>query len=128
MENKNNNMFNACNSKSGSCSFQFADESLSCIAGGGDCRIVLLLEAEESDFHDSRLIEATRAIKEIVAKIPPDENGRNLSFIHTNMGTLLAWVEHGEEPIARAITAKSGDAEVAAALKLKNVKLAEAVY
>lgn len=93
---------------------------LICVEGSpATCNIVNLLEAEESDFHDSNLIEATAAIKEILAKIPPDPNGRNLSFVQTNMGTLLAWVEHGGDQIEGGVTAEDTDETVAAALKLK---------
>lgn len=102
-----------------SCDFQKPKGPLSCVDGGGNCGRVKILEAEESDFHDCNLINATRAIKAIIELIPPDPNGRNLSFLHTKMGTLLAWVEHGGTPIEGAITGNDDNAKVAAALNLK---------
>ena len=108
------------------CSFAASDDSLACSSGGGDCVEVDLLEAEPSGFHDRNLIEATRKIKEIVAGIPSDSRGRKLSFVHTNLGTLLAWVEHGAEVPADAVTVDDDDATVAKALRLKGVAAAGA--
>ena len=85
----------------------------------GNCSIVNILEAEHSDFHDSNLIAATAAIKEILADIPPDANGRTLSLLQTNMGQLLAWVEHDGTSIEGAVTADSDDEAVIKALNLK---------
>lgn len=104
----------------GSCKWVHSDGPLGCVSGDSNsCNEVNILEAEESDFHDCNLIDATAAIKEILAKIPADPNGRSLSFLHTNMGQLLAWVEHGSEPGEDTITADDDDTTVAAALKLK---------
>ena len=126
MDNENNEFFSACGGRTGGCSFQANDGALACVPGSGDCSPVSILEAEESSFHDCNLIEATRAIKEILAKIPQDPDGRNLSFIRTGMGTLLAWVDHGAEVVEGAVTGEDDDATIAAALKLKNVTFADA--
>ena len=75
-----------CGGRGGGCSFQHNDGVLSCVPGNSNCNPVALLEAEESDFHDCGLIEATKAIKEILANIPADPNGRNLSFLHYRNG------------------------------------------
>ena len=91
---------------------------LSCEDGFGGCGKAELLDADESDFHDQSLIEATRKIKRILAGIPKDSRGRKLSFCQTKMGTLLAWVQHGGMASGR-VTAKDSDAKVAKALKLK---------
>lgn len=117
MKNTKSNVKPEC--KEAPCDWHVSGKSFGCGDGRGSCKTVMFLEAEESEFHDSRLIEATRAIKEVLAKIPKDRKGRKLSFIHTNMGTLLAWVEHGEEPSEGAVTADNDDAKVADALKLK---------
>jgi hypothetical protein len=104
----------------GSCKWVHSPGPLACVSGDpSTCNEVNILEAEESDFHDCNLIDATAAIKEILAKIPADPNGRSLSFLHTNMGQLLAWVEHGGTPSEGAVTADDDDATVTAALKLK---------
>lgn len=91
-----------------------------CLSGSGGCLAGDLLEAEPSGLHDETLIEATRKIKQILSEIPVDADGRKLSFLVTNMGLLLAWVNHGEEIPPNAVTAKDDDATVAKALKLKN--------
>ena len=105
--------------KAGQCGKQILNDQVGCSSGAGDCIPVSLLEAEESGFHNASLIAATSAIKDVLANIPPDENGRTLSFLNTRMGTLLAWVEHGHEAWEGAVTAKDDDATIAAALKLK---------
>ena len=92
-----------------------------CEAGSGGCSPATIVEAEESGFHDQQLVEATRKIRRILAKIPADPAGRKLSFCHTRMGTLLAWVQHGGKATGRRVTAKDDDATVAKALGLKGV-------
>lgn len=102
------------------CDFAHHDGQTSCQQGQGSCTNAKLLEADPSDFHDENLIAATKQIKQILEGIPPDPQGRTLSFLHTNMGSLLAWVRHGATDIpADAVTAKDDDATVAKALKLK---------
>jgi len=88
-----------------------------CSAGNGSCVAVQMLKAEPSDFHDQSLIDATNAIEEILAKIPK-RDGRSLSFLHTNMGTLLSWVEHGAKVPYDAVTDESDDHAVTEALGL----------
>jgi hypothetical protein len=100
------------------CRVQIADDGLpGCITSSTpDCDMAVLVEANESTFHDSQLIQATQAINEILTQIPADAEGRNLSFLRTKWGFLLAWVDHGAEPIEGAITSDSDDATFAAAL------------
>lgn len=117
MKNTKSNVKPEC--KEAPCDWHVSGESFGCGDGRGSCKTVMFLEAEESKFHDSQLIEATRAIKEVLAKIPKDPKGRKLSFIHTNMGTLLAWVNHGTEISNDAVTADKDDATIVSALKLK---------
>ncbi len=120
---ENNNIEPFC--RAGNCGYQIKD-NVGCTDGSGDCMPVSLLDAEESGFHDGSLIAATSAIKDILAKIPADVNGRTLSFLNTRMGTLLAWVEHGHDAWEGAVTGEDDDATIAAALKLKNVTFADA--
>ena len=124
MENEGYNIETVC--KAGSCGYQAKGRRLDCIDGRGTCMAVSLLEAEESAFHDRALIGATQSIMAILADIPADPDGRTLSFIHTNMGTLLAWVNHNAEVADDAVTEDDDDATIAAALKLKNVTFADA--
>ena len=118
---ENDNGVPVCGGRKGSsCKWVHNPGPLSCIEGDpATCNVVNILEAEESDFHDSSLVAATAAIKEILANIPADPNGRNLSFVTTNMGTLLAWVNHGGDEVEGGVTADDDDKTVAAALKLK---------
>ena len=124
MENENYNIEAQC--KGAGCGYQSKGHALACTEDGGTCMSVNLLEAEESAFHDSYMADATRAINEILAKIPKDPDGRKISFINTNMGTLLAWVDHSGIILEDAVTEEDDDATIAAALKLKNVTFADA--
>jgi hypothetical protein len=109
-----------CGTGRESCKWQMLPGKLSCVSSPrGSCNRANILEADESDFHDSDLIKASCEINEILANIPPDPNGRTLSFVHTNMGTLLAWVEHGGTLIEGAVSSDHDDDAVTAALKLK---------
>ena len=124
MENENVIVEGRC--KGGACGFQLKGEVLGCTENGGSCMLVNILEAEESAFHDIHLASATQSINEILANIPEDPDGRKISFINTNMGTLLAWVDHSDIILEDAVTEDDDDATIAAALKLKNVTCADA--
>jgi hypothetical protein len=120
MENENNDDFGRCSGRKAACQWEHLPGSMVCVSSNtATCEAVNILEAEESDFHDSNLVAATAAIKDILAKIPSDPQGRNLSFLKTNFGTLLAWVDHGGTSTNDAVTFESDDATVAKALKLK---------
>ncbi len=112
--------------KGTACGFQVGGGSLACTENGDGCRPVDLVEAEPSAFYDNHMIEATRAINNILARIPADPDGRKISFIDTNMGTLLAWVDHSGLVLENAVTQDDDDATIAAALGLKNVTSADA--
>ena len=104
-----------------SCVYSISGESADCSAGAGTCGPAELLEAEPSGFHDQNLIAATQQIRAILASIPPDPAGRKLSFIRTNMGELLAWMNHsGAEVPDDAVTAEDDDDTIAQALRLKS--------
>ena len=113
---------NGC--EDGTCGYGICDNEISCYLVGDDCFLANLLEAEESVFHDKQLMEATQAIREILAKIPEDKKGRKLSFINAKPGLLLAWVDHNGEGFREVkskeiITHESDKEKIAAALKLK---------
>ena len=101
------------------CSFGAFGGGLGCDTGSGSCWTAMIAEADESDFHDLQLQKATREIREIIERIPADPKGRKLSFVHTEDGTILAWVNHGTPFPHDAITLKSGKDKVRKALKLK---------
>jgi hypothetical protein len=90
-----------------------------CDSGGSGCSLAPLLEAEPSDFHDQALIDATQQINQILAAIPPDSQGRTISFLYTRLGTLLAWVQHGSGEVdPDAVTAEDDNETVIEALGL----------
>jgi hypothetical protein len=89
-----------------------------CVDGSGGCSIAYLHTAEESAFHDQKLIEATRKINRILGRIPEDPSGRKLSFCDTGEGVLLAWVKHGGARTRGAVTRRSSKAKIRRALKL----------
>lgn len=101
------------------CGFQLLAEEIACVPNGSGCTLAFLAEAELSDFHDQQLADATQAIKNILAAIPSDTNGRKLSFIKTSKGFLLTWVDHSGVVLENALTQDSDNAAIVAALKLK---------
>lgn len=102
------------------CDWHSANAEASCSETGNSCSYARFLDAEDSVWHDETLIQATQELNEILGRLPQEVDGRNLSFIHTRMGTLLAWVRHGAQSVpAGAVTANDDDATIAAALKLK---------
>jgi len=105
---------------------QDANEA-SCVDGGNSCSKASFLIAEPSAFHDEALIQTTQELNEILRRLPQEVDGRNLSFIHTRMGTLLAWVRHGATSVpAGAVTANDDNATITEALKLKGYAAAGA--
>ena len=106
----------ACKS---ACDYSIDNDRANCSSGNGSCSLAVLLEAEPSGFHDQNLIAATQEIKAILAGIPPDSEGRKLSFIRTNMGSLLAWMDHSGTASDGGVTAEDDDATIARALRLR---------
>ena len=104
------------------CSSEHCDwvfnRHIQCVDGNGFCAPSRLLEGELSGFHDQALIDATKKINRILAKIPADAEGRKLSLLFTKMGAFLAWAKHGGKP-RKGVTAEDSDAKVIKALKLK---------
>lgn len=110
----------------GGCSF-FVNGGASCVPGGNSCTEARMLVADPSAFHDDILIEATRRINEILEGLPKDADGRKASFLHARIGTLLAWVKHGEESIPEdAVTAESDSETLRKALNVKGYAAASA--
>jgi hypothetical protein len=113
-------MGNGITACKGACDFAISNDTAACSEGRGTCGVAELLEAELSGFHDENLIAATQQIREILAAIPPDPAGRKISFIRTNMGNLLAWMDHSGTTVPDgAVTAADDDATIAEALRLK---------
>ena len=99
------------------CGYVAFDGDLGC-TDGSSCSQARMLSAQESKFHDAALADASRKIDSILSSIPPDPSGRQLSFLHTKMGTMLAWVRHDVEVPETCATAHSSDDELSAALGL----------
>jgi len=102
------------------CDFVVKDEDATCETGSSTCSVAKLLEAEPSGFHDARLIEATNQINQILEGIPADSRGRTLSLLHTNSGSLLAWVDHNAVAPPDGVRPDADDATIARALRLKS--------
>lgn len=105
------------------CGFGKVGGDLAC-TDGGSCFKAEMLTASESAFHDAALMKATQAIKDALDAIPPDPKGRQLSFIHTKLGTMLVWVRHDIPVPPGSVTADSPDEEVVRALGIKYPLLA----
>jgi hypothetical protein len=109
------------------CQHVIVDDYAACEDGSSTCTLAKLLEAEPSGFHDKNLIEATRKIRQILESIPSDPLGRRLSLLHTNFGSLLAWVDHNATvPANRGVRPDADDATIAKAMKIKGYSAAGA--
>ena len=101
----------------GSCGWNAFGKHVECDSGNGSCWTARILQAEDSPFHDKYLADATVKIKENLEGIPP-RSGYTLSFVHTDLGTLLAWVHHGTTIPDDAVRYGDDDAKIAEALGL----------
>ncbi|MGI8544238.1 MAG: hypothetical protein ACR2MD_12290 [Aridibacter sp.] len=121
MIDENNN--SGCSGRT--CDWLAYNSSLGCVDGSTrSCFHAVLMEAEETVFHDSKLIKATEAINNILNILREESEERKLSLIVTDMGVLLAWAEHGGDAEGYpkdAVRANSDSKTVVEALKLKNV-------
>lgn len=97
------------------CGFRVFAGDMGC-TDGASCFAAGLLEAQESKFHDATLAEATSKINSVLSAIPADPSGRQLSFLQTKMGTMLAWVRHDVNVPEDAIKAIDSNVDVAKAL------------
>lgn len=77
------------------CEYMVFATSVDCENGESFCFNAKLSKAQESEFHDKQLVEATEQITKILDSLK-DEKGRKLSLLATDAGMMLAWVEHGE--------------------------------
>ncbi|MEO7674431.1 MAG: hypothetical protein ABIU09_10200 [Pyrinomonadaceae bacterium] len=100
------------------CGYGVASGRIGCQSGDGSCWSASIIEAKQSNFHTADLEKATRDIRAILDGIPSPGEGLTLSFVHTRMGTILAWVAHGEPYPSGTITWSNTDAEIAEALGL----------
>lgn len=109
---------------SSTCDWTLTGENFPvCVNGAGSCQNAKLLVAEVSNFHDQVLADVTQQINALLQAIPPDPAGRKLSFMHSPLGTLLAWVQHGgvgvtSEATENAVRATSAEAALVQALRL----------
>lgn len=101
------------------CGFSAFTKEVACTGGNGSCWTANILEADESPFHDKALQEATAIIRKALNAIPKDPEGRQLSFLHTPMGTLLAWVKHEETAPDGGVGYQDDPSELAKVLRLR---------
>lgn len=99
------------------CGYAEFSGDLGC-TDGGSCFHAQMLQAEESKFHDASLAKVTSQINDILNSVPEDEYGRQLSFLHTPFGTMLAWVRHDVNVPKDAITGDSAKEDLASSLRL----------
>ena len=110
------------NCSGGMCSFGEFSGDLGCESGDGSCWTARMAEAESTTkFHDKTLYDATAEIQNILNGIAKPTDGRQLSFVHTDDGTSLAWVRHSGVH-KDAVKYKHGHAKVKSALKIKGPK------
>jgi len=98
-----------------SCGFAEFSGKLGC-TDGGSCFEANMRTLQTSGFHDAALVEATEQIQAALNAIPKDSEGRQLSFLQTKVGTVLAWVRHDVEIPSDAVTEASSDEEIIKAL------------
>src|SRR5688500_10649980 len=83
------------NCSGGMCSFGEFSGELGFESDDGGCWTARMAEAERTTkFHDKTLYDATAEIQNILNGIAKPTDGRQLSFVHTDDGTILAWVRH----------------------------------
>ena len=99
------------------CGYGIAGGQAGCQSGDGSCWSARMIDAMQSDFHPAELQNATKQIQTILNSISPPREDLKLSFVHTRMGSILAWVKHGTYT-TDAITSANTDAEIAEALGL----------
>ena len=99
------------------CGYGESSGELGC-TDGGSCFEARMLSAQESRFHDATLANATTRINGILDEIREDAEGRQLSFLHTPFGTMLAWVRHDVEVPETAIKADSSKGRIISSLRL----------
>ena len=104
------------------CGYGAFDGGLGCQSDDGSCWTARMADAELTAFHDADLYAATTEIQKILNTIPQPTDGRKLSFVHTEEGTILAWVRHGAPFPPHAVKFKDGHAKVKQALKIKGPK------
>lgn len=129
---------NSVNCIGKACGWGSYNTRLGCQTGNGSCRSAKFLTAGWSEFHPKALQQATDEINQILKKAEADalaeisqyvqkegaglsENRHKLSFIITEMGIMLALVEHSEITVAKGdkiVTAESDKDDVINALKL----------
>lgn len=99
------------------CGYAVFSREVGC-TDGGNYFWAKLAPAEESNFHDAALVRATSEINEILDSLSKEAGERRLSFLQTPLGLMLAWVRHDLEIPEDAVTYKSPEKDIIAALGL----------
>jgi hypothetical protein len=92
--------------------------SIGCVNGSGTCSSARMLSGGITDSHDAELEAASKEIQSILDGLEANANGRKLSFLSTDEGLFLAWVDHSRPPAKGSIRREDGHEKVAMALDL----------
>jgi hypothetical protein len=91
---------------------------VTCGPTGGSCARAQFLDAEVSGFYTETLKDVSTRMQAILNEIGPDADGRELCFLNTRRGVLLAWAVERDVMPASSITADSSFEEITEALGL----------
>lgn len=91
---------------------------ISCGPTGGSCARAQFLDADVSEFYTETLQDVSRRMQAILDEIGRDADGRELCFLNTKRGVLLAWAVEREVMPASSVTADNSFEEIAEALGL----------
>ena len=104
------------------CGYGAFNGEIGCHVDDGSCWTAMMADAEVTAFHDQELYDAATEIQRVLDGVSKPADGRKLSFVHTEEGTLLAWVRHGVAFPPSAVKFKDGHSKVKKALKIKGPK------
>lgn len=100
---------------------RYGNQVFCCAGRPNTCNNLRLLKAEESEFHDEAVIEATSRINAILAELKPraPEN-HHLALLDTSLGLCLVWAKRIERPddLSGFVRATSTEREITRALRL----------
>lgn len=89
-----------------------------CINGSGTCSAARILSGRITESHDAELEAASKEIQAILDGLEANANGRKLSFLNTDEGLFLAWVDHSQPAALGSIRREDGHEKVAMALEI----------
>ena len=85
------------------------DDKVFCDGSGTDCVKPKFATGKVTNVHTQHLADATQKIIEVLNQIPPDPDGRSVSFVKTTQGFRLAWVYNAPRPANAAEITDEGE-------------------